>query len=65
MVGRSIASYREVVSAVRARFGTLDADGRGRQTFDARITIHAMTAVEAALLDLVGQSRRPRRRAAR
>jgi len=55
VVGHSIASYREVVSAVRARFGTLDADGRGRQTFDARITIHAMTAVEAALLDLIGQ----------
>ena len=29
--------------------------GRGLQTFDLRITIHAVTAVEAALLDLLGQ----------
>ena len=29
--------------------------GRGAQTFDQRTTIHAMTALEAALLDLLGQ----------
>jgi len=32
-----------------------DAGGRGLQTFDLRATIHAVTAVESALLDLVGQ----------
>src|SRR5207237_5464649 len=32
-----------------------DAAGRGLQTFDLRITIHAVTALEAALLDLLGQ----------
>jgi glucarate dehydratase len=29
--------------------------GRGLQTFDLRITIHAVTALEAALLDLLGK----------
>src|SRR6185369_2512993 len=29
--------------------------GRGAQTFDLRIAIHAVTAVESALLDLMGQ----------
>ena len=29
--------------------------GRGLQTFDLRTTIHAVTAVESALLDLLGQ----------
>src|SRR5439155_17718247 len=32
-----------------------DAGGRGQQTFDLRTTIHAVTALEAALLDLLGQ----------
>ena len=34
---------------------TRDAGGRGLQTFDLRTTVHAVTAVEAALLDLLGQ----------
>jgi glucarate dehydratase len=29
--------------------------GRGRQTFDQRVTVHAVTALESALLDLLGQ----------
>jgi glucarate dehydratase len=40
---------------VRARFADRDAGGRGRQTFDLRTAIHAVTAIEAALLDLLGQ----------
>ena len=36
-------------------FGEHDAAGRGLQTFDLRITVHAVTAVECALLDLLGQ----------
>ena len=32
-----------------------DAGGRGQQTFDLRTTIHAVTAIESALLDLLGQ----------
>jgi glucarate dehydratase len=44
-----------VIETVRVRFGGRDAGGRGQQTFDLRTTIHAMTAIEAAMLDLHGQ----------
>src|ERR1051326_3276098 len=37
------------------RFRDQDRDGRGIQTFDLRTTIHAVAAIEAALLDLLGQ----------
>ena len=37
------------------RFADRDAGGRGLQTFDLRTTIHAVTAIESALLDLLGQ----------
>ena len=40
---------------MRERFADRDAGGRGLQTFDLRTTIHAVTALEAALLDLLGQ----------
>ena len=40
---------------MRTRFADRDAGGRGQQTFDLRMTIHAVTAVESALLDLLGQ----------
>ncbi|MGE5525547.1 MAG: glucarate dehydratase [Rhodospirillaceae bacterium] len=55
VIGRSIADYRNVLKAVRERFADRDAGGRGVQTFDLRVTVHAMTAIEAGLLDLVGQ----------
>jgi glucarate dehydratase len=40
---------------MRRGFADRDAGGRGLQTFDLRVAIHAVTAVEAALLDLLGQ----------
>jgi glucarate dehydratase len=55
VVGASIGHYNRVLNDVRRRFGDRDAGGRGQQTFDLRTTIHAVTAVETALLDLVGQ----------
>ncbi len=55
VVGRSLGAYLEVLRAVRERFAERDAGGRGQQTFDLRVTIHAVTAIEAALLDLLGQ----------
>ena len=55
VVGRPIASYNAALNAMRERFADRDAGGRGQQTFDLRITIHALTAVEAAMLDLFGQ----------
>jgi glucarate dehydratase len=53
--GRSIAHYNQILGAVSRRFADRDAGGRGLQTFDQRTTIHAVTALEAALLDLLGQ----------
>jgi glucarate dehydratase len=55
IVGQSISSYNAILNAIRQRFSDRDAGGRGQQTFDLRIMIHAVTAVEAALLDLLGQ----------
>jgi glucarate dehydratase len=55
VVGYEIASYNSILNAVQERFGDRDASGRGQQTFDLRVTIHAMTAIESALLDLLGQ----------
>ena len=55
IVGQSIAKYNAVLNAIREQFAHRDAGGRGQQTFDQRIAIHAVTAVEAAMLDLLGQ----------
>ncbi|WP_265921756.1 glucarate dehydratase [Cupriavidus nantongensis] len=55
LVGQPIGQYQAVLNRVRAAFAGRDAGGRGLQTFDLRITIHAVTALEAALLDLLGQ----------
>ncbi len=55
VVGRESRDFNTVLNAVQERFGDQDAAGRGQQTFDLRVTIHAMTAIESALLDLYGQ----------
>ena len=55
VVGQSIGAYQSVLNTMRKTFAERDAGGRGLQTFDLRVTIHAVTAVEAALLDLLGQ----------
>ena len=40
---------------MRRAFGDSDAGGRGAQTFDLRVAVHAVTAVESAMLDLLGK----------
>jgi glucarate dehydratase len=55
VVGQSIGNWQAVLNSVRKEFAGRDAGGRGQQTFDQRITIHAVTGLEAALLDLLGQ----------
>jgi glucarate dehydratase len=55
VVGRAVGGWLGVLNELRRRFADRDAGGRGLQTFDQRVTIHAVTAVEAALLDLLGQ----------
>ncbi|WP_432260947.1 glucarate dehydratase [Cupriavidus sp. TMH.W2] len=55
VVGRSVGNYHAVLNQVRNAFAARDTAGRGLQTFDLRIAIHAVTALEAALLDLLGK----------
>ena len=55
VIGQSIGNVQAVLSTMRTRFADRDVGGRGLQTFDLRTTIHAVTAVESALLDLLGQ----------
>jgi glucarate dehydratase len=55
VIGATLGDYNKVLNAMRSAFADRDAGGRGLQTFDLRTTIHAVTAVESAMLDLLGQ----------
>ena len=55
VVGQPLGSQQQVLKAVQQAFADRDSGGRGLQTFDLRTTIHAVTALESALLDLLGQ----------
>jgi len=55
VVGKTLGEYKNTLSLVRTTFADRDAAGRGNQTFDLRTTIHVVTGIEAALLDLLGQ----------
>ncbi|MCR1898745.1 glucarate dehydratase [Irregularibacter muris] len=55
IIGQSIGNYKNIMNIVRKTFNDRDAAGRGLQTFDLRTTIHVVTAIEAALLDLLGK----------
>ena len=55
VVGRPIAIYNHILNDVREAFKDRDASGRGLQTFDLRTMIHAVTAIEAACIDLLGK----------
>lgn len=55
VIGQPVGDVQRVLSRVRERFADRDAGGRGLQTFDLRTTIHVVTAIESALLDLLGQ----------
>jgi glucarate dehydratase len=55
VVGQSVGNVQAVLRSVQQTFADRDAGGRGQQTFDLRTTIHAVTAIESALLDLLGQ----------
>jgi glucarate dehydratase len=55
VIGQAVSNYQAVLNAIRTKFADRDRGGRGLQTFDLRVTIHALTAIEAAMLDLLGQ----------
>ena len=57
VVGQPIGAHQRVLQQVQKKFADRDSGGRGLQTFDLRTTIHAATAIEAALLALLGQHR--------
>ncbi|MDP3753020.1 MAG: glucarate dehydratase [Polaromonas sp.] len=55
VVGQPVGNYLRVLQTMQQQFAERDSGGRGLQTFDLRTSIHAVTAVESALLDLLGQ----------
>lgn len=55
VIGRTVGAMNDILADVRRTFADRDAGGRGKQTFDLRVMIHAVTAIESALLDLLGQ----------
>ncbi|MBV8502015.1 MAG: glucarate dehydratase [Paucibacter sp.] len=55
VIGQPVGAHAGLLRDVQQRFADRDSGGRGLQTFDLRTTIHAVTALESALLDLLGQ----------
>ena len=53
--GSSLGEYKNTVRAIHDKYAGLDKGGRGDQTFDLRTTVHVQTAVETALLDILGK----------
>ena len=50
IVGQPLGAQQRLLQSVQRQFAARDAGGRGLQTFDLRTTIHAVTAIESALL---------------
>ena len=55
VTGRRLGEINFVMNEIRSRFAGLDESGRGNQTFDQRVMIHVLTAIESAFLDLTGK----------
>ena len=55
IIGKTLGEYNNILNTMRKAFADRDSGGRGLQTFDLRTTIHALTAIESAMLDLLGQ----------
>ena len=55
LVGQPIGNHLQLLQQLQSAFADRDSGGRGQQTFDLRTAVHAVTAVESALLDLLGQ----------
>ncbi|MCW2395750.1 MULTISPECIES: enolase C-terminal domain-like protein [unclassified Sphingobium] len=53
--GARVGDHNAILQKVERAFSGRDPDGRGLQTFDLRITVHVVTAIESAMLDLLGQ----------
>ncbi|MGF6906686.1 enolase C-terminal domain-like protein [Fusobacterium sp. PH5-44] len=55
VIGKHISEYKNILQNVYNNFKDRDSSGRGLQTFDLRTTVHVVTAIEAALLDILGK----------
>ncbi|MBT9432332.1 glucarate dehydratase [Candidatus Sodalis endolongispinus] len=55
VLGKPLGEYLNVLNSVRTQFAGRDTAGRDLQTFDLRTTIHVVTGIEAAMLDLLGK----------
>lgn len=56
VLGTNVGDYRNTLLRLKARLAQSgEEDVRGAQTFDLRTGVHVVTAVEAPLLDLLGQ----------
>jgi glucarate dehydratase len=55
LIGQSLGQHLQLLQHMQHVLAGRDSLGRGLQTFDLRIAVHAVTAVESALLDLLGQ----------
>ena len=55
LIGQSIGQHLQLLQRVQKHLEGRDTGGRGLQTFDLRIGVHAVTAIESSLLDLLGQ----------
>ncbi|MEU4154928.1 enolase C-terminal domain-like protein [Actinoplanes sp. NPDC026670] len=55
LIGRPVAEFASLLRSFAEIHSAQDSGGRGLQTYDLRVTVHAVTALESALLDLLGQ----------
>ncbi|MSU33398.1 MAG: glucarate dehydratase [Pedosphaera sp.] len=55
LMGQEVGEYDSLLTKISSSFADRDSSGRGVQTFDLRVTIHAVAGIECALLDLLGQ----------
>jgi len=55
VTGKRVGLFNDILNVIRRKYTDMDSGGRGNQTFDQRIAIHAITAIETAMLDLLGQ----------
>ncbi|WP_370680561.1 enolase C-terminal domain-like protein [Comamonas sp. GB3 AK4-5] len=55
LIGQPIGQHLQLLQRLQAFLAGRDSAGRGLQTFDLRVAVHAVTAIECALLDLLGQ----------
>ncbi|GEN23175.1 glucarate dehydratase [Halomonas cupida] len=54
--GARVNEVKKVLSQSRAVLSRNGPEERGRQTFDLRVAVHVITAIESALFDLFGQA---------